>query len=308
MGAKSRSDIDPGLGFEKIPAFSAYLLNENFDEFEKQFDQLGGDARSLITDGIGLNTGMRNSILKWAEADAGSGTAQLLAGVSETCAAWEARTAARGEEVSERQATLFLNHLEKAVDYLQQADQLAPDNAEVCARMIRALMGLGAETGNAYEYFEAADRLEPRHFMSHMMMANFLTPKWRGSVEELHEFCDNQFRKHNSSVLVCLPLFALVEEWLYYSMVEDHAAKHEEFFKDSRLKEKIATLYRGYREEEPNALFIPYVYNYFAFHFFMIGDKAAAGELIKKIPGKMTVYPWAYIGIESNKELQQLCI
>lgn len=65
-------------------------------------------------------------------------------------------------------------------------------------------------------------------------------------------------------------------------------------------------LYNNYKEEEDGQLLIPYVYNYFAFLFWKMDKKELAKALIKKIPGKMTIYPWAYLGIESNEQLQNL--
>jgi hypothetical protein len=305
-GSNSVPAIDLSLGYQRLDEFKTYLLKANYSSFETEYEKLSWDAKPLLNEGIALNETMAPVIEKWVAQRPDSYIALLFAGVSKTCLAWIARTAVRGAAVSEKRGMMFLSLLEEAHAHLTKADTINPDDAEICARMIRVCMGLGVDTNIVYSYFDAAAALVPNHLMAHLMMINFLNPKWRGSLEEMQAFATERREETGSSLLVTLQLFSIAEEWLYYDMNEE-PEKKKAFFNQPALKAEVLALYNAYIEEADGSLLIPYVYNYFAFLFYKLNEKQQAAELIKKIPGKMTVYPWAYIGVESNTALQKLC-
>lgn len=297
--------IDLSLVYERLDEFRQYLLKKDYATFCREYEAITWDAKTLLNEGLGLDERMSPAIEKWVAEQPGSYIARLFAAVSATCLAWIARTAARGAAVSDERAETFLSLLEKAHGHLTEADRLNPDDAEICARMIRVCMGLGIDREVTESYFDAAIQLVPNHLMAHLMMINFLNPKWGGSLEEMQNFAMMQIQETGSSLLITLRLFAIAEEWLYYDL-NDEKEKKKAFFQTTELREEVMVLYAAYTEEEDGRLLVPYVYNYFAFVFYMSGQKELARELIKKIPGKMTVYPWAYLGISSNKDLQKL--
>lgn len=300
---KEESDIDLSLGYIRLPEFKTLLTAGNYTAFEAAYEQLTWDAKSLLNEGLGLDAANAGAIEKWVQERDESYIAHLFAGVSKTCLAWIARTAALGSSVSQDKADKYFALLEDAFDHLQRADELNPADAETCGRMIRICMGLQTDTATASSYFDAAKKLVPNHLIAHLMMINYFNPKWQGSLEEMQAFANTMYSETGSSLLITLPLFSLVEEWLYYG-INDEKKKKDNFFKDHALKDKIRQWYTDYREEEDGKLLIPYVYNYFAFLFHMTGERTLATEAARKITGKMTVYPWAYIDISSNKEWQ----
>lgn len=297
--------IDISLGYPRLEEFKQYLSNKQYQNFETAYESLSWDAKTLLNEGIGLNEHCAQDIQQWVKQYPDSYIANLFAGVSNTCLAWIARTAKRAVDVSEDNAERYIRLLEEALEYLTRADQLNEEDAEICARTIRVLMGLSAEEEQTLSYFNAAASFIPNHLMAHLMMLNYLTPKWKGSVEAMHDFANTRYAEGGSSLLIVLKLFAITEEWLWYDM-NDENDKHKAFFKDDTFNNSIVDLYNTYQEEEDGRLLIPYVYNYFAFLFWKMNKKELARELIKKIPGQMTIYPWAYMGVESNKQLQQL--
>jgi hypothetical protein len=297
--------IDISLGYNRLEEFKQYLISKQYQNFEEAYESLSWDVKTLLNEGIGLNEHCAADIQRWVMQRPDSYIANLFAGVSNTCLAWIARTAKRAVDVSEDNATRYIRLLEEALEYLTRADQLNDEDAEICARTIRVLMGLNAEEEQTLSYFNAAASFIPHHLMAHLMMLNYLTPKWKGSVEAMHDFADTRYAEGGSSLLIVLKLFAITEEWLWYNM-NDENEKHKQFFKDESFNNSIVELYNNYREEEDGQLLIPYVYNYFAFLFWKMDKKELARELIKKIPGQMTIYPWAYMGVESNKQLQNL--
>jgi hypothetical protein len=302
---KDEPTIDLSLGYERLNEFKDLLSRGEYKTFEEQYDQLTWDARTLLNEGIGLDYACADTIDKWVEEKPDSYVAQLFAAVSCTNLAWIARTAAAGADVSEARAEKFFEWLEKASEHLKAADELNPNDAEICARTIRVYMGLGIEKETVQAFFDAAIQIEPSHLMTHLMMINYLNPKWRGSMEEMYEFAKSRFAETDNSLLVVLVLFAITEEWKYYDMTDD-IENRDSFFNNVELKSKIKQMYADYQESEDGKLLIPYVYNYFAFLFYQFDEKKLAREVIRKINGKMTVYPWAYLGVENNKQLESL--
>lgn len=306
-GSKKSSEpgIDLSLGYERLGEFKKYLSDKQYAVFEEEYNKLNWDAQTLLNEGIGLNKDCAPVIQQWVQQCPDSYVANLFAGVSQTCLAWIARTAAAAKNVSEENANKYFELLESAAQYLTRADEINPDDAEICARMIRVYMGLGVEEEPVMSYFNAGASIVPNHLMLHLMTINYLNPKWQGSLEAMHDFANQRMEETGSTLLVTLKLFAITEEWLYCNMNGD-TKKHRQFFDDETLKATIQSLYDNYSEQANGELLIPYVYNYFAFLFWKTGNKTQARELIKKIPGKMTVYPWAYMDIESNQQLQNL--
>jgi hypothetical protein len=299
------SDLDLSFGYSRTQEFKNYLTTHQYGLFETEYINLGWDAQTLLNEGIALDKDWADDIQKWVEQSPDSYVSNLFAGVSKTGLAWIARTAARDSNVSEENANRFFELLEEAMQYLLRADEINPDDAEICARIIRVYMGLGIEEEKVLGFFNAAASLVPNHLMAHLMMINYLNPKWQGNLESMHHFADQRIEDSGSSLLITLKLFAITEEWLNYDL-NGEGRKHKQFFNDENLRTSISNMYNEYREEEDGQLLIPYVYNYFAFLFWMMGNKERAREIIRKIPGQMTVYPWAYLNIESNAQLQRM--
>lgn len=294
--------IDLSLGYSRTKEFRDLLEQGNYSKFEDEYEPLSWDAKTLLNEGIGLNPACSPSIKKWVEQRPESYIAQLFAGVSATAIAWIARSAATGANVSEKQANKYFELLEEAANHLRLADEINAEDAEICARTIRVFMGLGVEREKVQGYFDAAIDFEPNHLMAHLMMVNYLNPKWQGSVEEMYDFANTRYSETDNTLLIAIQLFAITEEWVYYDISGEEEAANS-FFKNEELKSTLKEMYQHYEESEEGALLIPYVYNYFAFLFHQFGEKQLAKECIIKLDNRMTLYPWAYIGIENVKSL-----
>ena len=299
------ASIDLSLGYSRLNAFRNRLKQEAYQDFENEYGQLEWDAKTLLNEGIGLDVACAGMIEAWVKARPGSYIAQLFAGVSKTCLAWAARTAVAGASVSEARAEQFISLLGEASDHLGKADTINPEDPEICARMIRVCTGLSAESEIASGYFQAATELEPNHLMAHLMMISYLSPKWLGSIDEMHEFANRQYAESDNNLLAVLPLIAITEEWVYYGMMGEKT-KYKNYFANEALLNTVTELYEAFEEPEEGALLTPWVYNYFAFLFYKFNQKDLAKKIIRSLDGKMTVYPWAYLDITSNTALQKL--
>jgi Domain of unknown function (DUF4034) len=302
---KREPAIDLSLGYERLDEFKELLKQEKYQTFEKEYEELNWDAKTLLNEGIGLNPVFESIIDKWVSKRPDSYIARLFTGVSLTSRAWVVRTAALGKDVPDEKAEAFFELLEAAAGQLQIADELNEEDPEICARTIRVYMGLSVEKEKVMSYFTAACEFEPHHLMAHLMMINYLSPKWHGSIEEMHAFASNRLSETDNSLLVVLPLFAITEEWLYYSITGEEE-KFNSFFKDSELKNKVVEMYEGFIENDEGSLLLAYVYNYFGFLFYMLGEHETARKIIAKTKGKITIFPWTYIDVKNTEELMNL--
>lgn len=233
--------IDLSLSYPRLQEFSQLLLAAKYEAFEAAYENLTWDAKTLLNEGIGLNKRYANAIKSWVENRPTSYIANLFAGVCKTNLAWIARSSANASEVGQTQAERFISLLEDAYNYLSEADKLNPEDAEICARTIRVGMGLGIELNVMEGYFNAAIDLVPQHLITHLMMINYLNPKWHGSLEAMQAFAQDRLEEGGSSLLTVLPLFSITEEWLYYNMTDEHE-KRKAFFRNTELK-KISPIY-----------------------------------------------------------------
>jgi len=301
----SKDAFDLSLGYSRLQEFKDYLINRNFEIFEDTYESLNWDEKTLLNDGIGLNENLSEEVFNWVNQRPDSYVANLFAACMQTRLAWIARTAGLGINVSEKRAIKFAEYLESAFDFLKKADEINDADAEVCARMVRVCMGLGLENDVTESYFNAAVEIEPNHLMVHLFMINYLSPKWYGSIEEMHSFADNCMQKSNCTLLIVLKLFAIVEEWVYYDMINEKEKK-KQFFADASTKKMVYDLYDKYYSPKEGTLMEPYVFNYFAFLFYMFNEKSLAHKLIEGIAQKGIIYPWTYIGVNDNLQLQNL--
>jgi hypothetical protein len=302
---KKEPELDLSFNYERSLDFKNYLRDGNYSNFEKEYENLSWDAKTLLAEGIGLNPAFENDIDNWKQKSPDSYISHLFAGISLTQRAWVARTAALGANVSEKRAQQFMDLLEAASQELKLADELNGEDAEICARIIRVYMGLGAEKEATFSFFHAAIQFEPDHLMAHLMMINYLTPKWRGSIEEMYAFAHERMEETGNPLLMVLLSFAITEERMYYDITDDKEKK-DAFFKNEELRNSIHEMYKDFTEPENGKLLVPVVYNYFAFLFYQIDEIETARLLIRKTDGKMTIYPWAYLGISNYKKLLQL--
>jgi tetratricopeptide (TPR) repeat protein len=297
------SKVQDALDFTLVPELRRLVVGGNFDEAHSLYEQQHWTAQSLLVEGVGLDSTLKSDLKKWVDARPKSFVAQLFYGAQLTKHAWLSRSAKLAKHVSQSQADLFVGFLENAYDHLDVSIELNGRHAETFARMIRVCMGLGADMTETESYFQQAIAVIPEHLNAHVFLANYLNPKWGGSVTEMLSFARLAYENRPNSILIVLPLFAMVEEELYYNIIEP---KNTLFFQSKARAVGLAELFDGYIPASATQLLTPIAYNYFSYLFYNFKDKDRFKKAIAGMDLKLTTYPWSYLGIETVKKLQKL--
>lgn len=295
---------DNSLGLPEVQKGLELLAAGRFGDLEHLYEQLSPDGKSLILEGIAIPTRNAKQIDTWCAKNPDSYISQLWQGVSFIGRAWEARTAALGKDVSEKRAQMFFDYLEQAYESLRNSLDILDNNPETCARMIRVMMGLSEDKETAFSYFDAAIETDPAHVATHMMMINYLTPKWKGSIEEMKLFAEERLTITGDTMLTVLPLFAMVETEVYLDMSDDPAAKT--FFKDDLISKKLLGYYQDFENASIERPYKPLAYNYFSYLFYRCSLIEPFKDSRAKMHGNLTVYPWGYHGVDTVEALMRL--
>jgi hypothetical protein len=302
---KTNDGIDRSLGFARMSEFGNYLLQAQYDKFERGYDLLHWSERSLLVDGC-MDEKYVAAIEKWAKMHSAAHQSHLFFGVSLTQQAWQIRTAQTADKITKSQTERFKSLLELALEHLQFADEVNSNDPETCARIVRVLMGLGAEADLIESWFVGAKALETNHLYAHLAMLNYYTPKWHGNGGRMYGFANTHYMTCDKGILSVLPLYAMVEEWLYLGMNNEEAAQRD-FFKEGYRRTYILQIQAKFIEFSDTTLLHPIFYNYLAFLLLRIGEPEFVRAIAPSfVHGKMTEFPWAYIGVNNHTELRKV--
>lgn len=300
---KPSERIDRSLGFVRINEFRNYLLTEAYDKFERGYDLLPWADRTLLIEGCCSEPEYADAIERWAKTHRESQQAHLFMGAMLTHRAWEIRTAQTADKVTMMQKERFRDMLQIALEHLEFADEVNPNDPETCARIVRVLMGLDAKEDIVERWFLSAKFMETNHLQAHLAMLTYLAPKWHGNSSLMHGFANKHYLASDKGILSVLPLFALVEEWVYLG-ISGAAQAHADFFKEGYRRTYILQVQAKFMEYPESAVLTPIFYNYLAFLLLQIGEP----EIVRAIApnfatDKMTEFPWAYINVNTPAEL-----
>jgi Domain of unknown function (DUF4034) len=300
---KPSERIDRSLGFVRINEFRNYLLTEAYDKFERGYDFLHWADRTFLVEGCCAEPEYADAIERWSKTHRESQQAHLFMGVMLTYRAWHIRTAQTADKLSAVQKTRFRDTLQIALEHLEFSDEVNPNDPEICARIIRVLMGLGAAEDIVERWFMAAKAMETNHLQAHIAMLTYLAPKWHGNSSLMYGFANKHYMASDKGILSVLPLYAMVEEWLFLG-INGETEAHTHFFKEGYRRTYILQVQAKFIEYPETAALSPIFYNYLAFLLLQIGEP----ELVRAIApnfvlDKMTEFPWAYIHVNTPPEL-----
>jgi hypothetical protein len=109
--------------------------------------------------------------------------------------AWEARTGARAQYVTQAQWEVFRTHLNQAEQLLIGVTARDPGHALAWSLRIIVAMGLSLGQSEARRRYRNLSRVSPQHVVAQRRMIQQLVPKWGGSWEAAGEFARAGFRE-----------------------------------------------------------------------------------------------------------------
>jgi hypothetical protein len=207
--------------------------------------------------------------------------------------AWEARTGAYAEFVTEDRWTLFHERLQQAEEVLHDVVRRDPGCVSAWNGLIVTARGLSLPLAEHRERFDRAVAIDPYNFDAHRTFLQGACAKWQGSHEIMHEFAHTAAAKApaGSRLGVLIPL-AHLENWL-----SDSVRGHHSYFRlasvarDLRSAAERSVLHPAY-ERRRNW---PCDNNPFAAAFILAGDRPRARRQFDAVDGKVTELPWAWL-------------
>jgi hypothetical protein len=208
--------------------------------------------------------------------------------------AWEARSGARADQVTQEQFKLFHERLTRAEDHLFAAVELDPTSAAPWYPLLLASRGLEHGADVSRRRFEAGTARAPFDVGMHSQLLQQLCAKWGGSHEETHAFArESMLTAPQGSAMGLLVATAHLEHWLDLPRGEDTA-----YMRDPAV---LASLREAAGRSVDHPAFgptsTPYTaLNAFAMAFWLAGDRPTAHRLFERIGDNVTQSPWQYMG------------
>ena len=125
---------------------------------------------------------------EWVEAHPESYRARLVRGLFYVDYAWYFRGTAYARKVSDKSFEQFDRYLRLAKEDLDAAHEMNPNDPEASIGLIDVAGGSSMSDSAMRGYFDRATELVPFHIGAHYAYANFIQPKWGGSIRELRAF------------------------------------------------------------------------------------------------------------------------
>ncbi|MEV7602536.1 hypothetical protein AB0O91_34705 [Kitasatospora sp. NPDC089797] len=217
----------------------------------------------------------------------------LVSGARHVSWAWEARTGARANKVTEEQWKLFHQRLDVAEEQLLEVAEREP--GWLAPWYFLQISARGASLGPeiATCRFEAAVRRSPGHLGSHQQRLQQLCAKWGGSHDAMHGFARSaMLAAPEGSRLGELVALAHLEHWLDLPDGEDRA-----YLTSPAV---LAELQEAAFRSVLHPAFVPDrgwqgSFNTFAMAFSLADQPKTARLLFDALDGQVTEFPWQYL-------------
>ena len=232
---------------------------------------------------------------KWIKQSPDNALAFTFFGNAMTKAAWDVRGSTTADMIPTARIQAFWERLMWAEQAFLQAIELDDNDPEPFNGLITVGMGLQQNKEVLSKYFVQMLKRDSNHYFGHQAMLSALTAKWGGGEDDMLNFV----RRTVTNLPEGHPLYGLIpaahiEQWLYYSMINEEQAYYEYFRVEDNIKE-INAAFEAYSKgiEKPDETDFC-VLNLFTFCFYQQRDVDKTQYLLKLIGDKGSHYPWYY--------------
>lgn len=149
---------------------------------------------------------MKTILDEWCSKDPESYFPRLLRGAFYLNYAWEARGKDWARNVPEEAWPIFKQRIQQAKEDLLKATQLNNNNAVAWEELIVVAFAADLPHETMEEYYQKALEVQPSSYYGRINKMEYLSPRWKGSKEELVQFIDECFKdseQHPSLATAC---------------------------------------------------------------------------------------------------------
>lgn len=209
---------------------------------------------------------------------------------------------ATADRTSDTQAFNMYEMAGTAHAVLEEAAALTPHDSALHTYRIRTEMLARGAQGGIEAIFSALDAAGEVNLYAGLSRLSYLSPKWHGSIGEMHAFADTVAARPPNAAFLALKARAVIEEWLYETAMSDEGGTANAFRKRSgtpAFRTALAALDDRFVDlvAKGPALSVAEVHlahNQFGTLFALFPDKARLKRHLAEIKAPAAT-PWGYL-------------
>lgn len=209
---------------------------------------------------------------------------------------------ATADRTSDAQAFNMYEMADTAHAVLQEAAALTPQDSALHTYRIRTEMLARGVEGGIEAVFGALNAAGETNLCADLAKLSYLSPKWHGSVSEMHAFADAVAARPPNAAFLALKARAVIEEWLYETAMSDEDGAAEAFRKRTgtpAFRAALAALDDRFLDLAANgpalsAAEVHLARNQFGALFALFPDKARLKRHLAEIRAPAAT-PWGYL-------------
>jgi len=294
VGFKPRSRLINVNDNAAVRQVFVQLQAERWDKVETQLLALTDGARHHLIRGLAGVARRPAEFDQWLEERPRSVLARVVSGQQRLAAGWANRGTGLEETVTKGRERKFKAHLAKAQADFQRAMLLNKKLSDPHVGMITVIMGSAGSRSELWDAFAKARVYADNHFQAHLAMVVALSPQWGGDAGEALGFGRITARQAPVGCpLVGVLAAAHIEHWLQIDNTEKDFQSGM-YFRQSPVLQELTQAYRQLGACETLDSDLIEALNIFAFCFFKGGQYDLAREVMARLDGRYSEYPWQY--------------
>lgn len=274
------------------------LQAKNWEALESKIIPLQGEDMTRFVDGLIFSNRYEAYVNQYLKASS-SEVSILLKGCREIALAWKSRSAKLAQYVKNEQWKGFFEYLEGAWETLNHSFSAKNLQLEAYSRLIQVTMGY-SDKEQMQEIFYSCMQADPTYVGAHLNYFKALTPKWLGSQKELKAYA---FGEKDPALSTLLRLMFLTE--MYAEMdgeYEDEAGKKSTF---NQWYGNLASELFGELEIPTGEGHLSiHAKNHLAYLCHILRMKKRRDKLFSELGDRIAMFPWAYEGISTARDLR----
>jgi hypothetical protein len=232
--------------------------------------------------------------------------ARLVRGMYQIRIGWEARGSGTGDTVTDDGAKVLLVRCDKAVEDLEEAAHLRPDDEVPLVFMMGAARGLSDTDLGAAAYHRAVART-PDSWAAAFQRVEWLSPRWFGSIDEVLAYARAESARVGRGELAALPILAHNDLNIYHAMFQKdrEAAAAAREAAAPEIRDCVA---RAVDAGLPPTYATPIIRHYAGSLLWQVADEAGARAQLSKVGNVYEGWCWmqnqkAYLNVRSRLNL-----
>jgi hypothetical protein len=268
---------------------STLLATGRFDDVRAEIESCGWDEAAHVVVGLGRDRSLWQRADEWLEQRPTDAVAATLAGSATIARAWDVR--GPGADVPQERYDQFVRLLLEAERHLEHAWRTDRAMPLSWCMMLRSGIALYVPPEELRLRYDQAVRSMGTSLVLHMYLVTGLSPRWRGSDDELTAFShDVTSNAPGGSPLHAVTVMALVERCI----ANDHFDLQESRI-DIREAGNLSVQHPAFAQHasHPDGRLAR---NWFMLAYDLAGDTALATGQRDQIGSSPTREPWSYVG------------